>query len=451
MKSTLKKELDINNTQYSLLTSSEDFMTTLLILVTGILTDRIGGAGAILYGNMIYSVGSILVAGAAQVRSFKFMIAGRVILALGDIATKVAQYKIFSSWFPPNNGFASTLGLELAIGKIGAFVGKSSANVIAKNTGNFAWVFWVAVFMNLFTNCMTAIFYWFNRVAHRKFSAMSDPATGEHLTEKNKRFEFQKIGQLPWVFWCIVAFSAFQTSTASVFQQNATELAEQRFNTDSITAGWYSATLQYAGFFVVPCVGLFVDALGNRISLMAFIGAGSFISMALVAWASTTKGTAAAFGIYAFVYSFGPTVIIDSIRTSMWHQEVFGSAYAIKLNINNAMNIIINIVTGVIQDHDNDSYNHVTIVYAVDALAAMLVAFLLVFLSWKSIDIRNLQWTRRQRIANGALWNERKEMFHKENGPRNRMISKYCLVALAFLVVGSWVAYIWGAVTGNSE
>jgi len=60
------------------------------------------------------------------------MIGGRVILAFGDIATQIAQYKIFSSWFPPSNGFASTLGLELAIGKIGGFVGKSTANIIAK-------------------------------------------------------------------------------------------------------------------------------------------------------------------------------------------------------------------------------------------------------------------------------------------------------------------------------
>lgn len=60
------------------------------------------------------------------------MIAGRIVAALGDIATQIAQYKIFSSWFPPNSGFASTLGLELGIGKIGSFVGKSSANIIAK-------------------------------------------------------------------------------------------------------------------------------------------------------------------------------------------------------------------------------------------------------------------------------------------------------------------------------
>ncbi|KLP11975.1 Uncharacterized protein Y057_8534 [Fusarium fujikuroi] len=92
MKSIIKKELYINNTQFSLLEASEDFMVTALMLVSGIVTDRSGGA----------------VAGAAQNRSYKFMMAGRVIRALGDIATQVAQYKVFSSWFPPGNGFAST-------------------------------------------------------------------------------------------------------------------------------------------------------------------------------------------------------------------------------------------------------------------------------------------------------------------------------------------------------
>lgn len=132
MKSTLKKQLSINNTQYALLEASEDFMVTVLILASGLLTDRLGGAGALLYGNIVYSVGAILVAAAAQVRSFNFMIGGRVVLAIGDIATQVAQYQVFSAWFAPNNGFASTLGIELMTAKLGALAGTGSANVIAK-------------------------------------------------------------------------------------------------------------------------------------------------------------------------------------------------------------------------------------------------------------------------------------------------------------------------------
>ena len=72
----------------------------------------------VVYGNIIYTIGSIFIAGAAQMRSFKFMIVGRVVASFGDIATQVAQYKVFSSWFPPSAGFASTLGFELGIKKV---------------------------------------------------------------------------------------------------------------------------------------------------------------------------------------------------------------------------------------------------------------------------------------------------------------------------------------------
>lgn len=70
-------------------------MTTVLILFAGSVTDRIGGAGAMLYGNIIFSIGAILVAAATTVRSYNFMILGVIVQSLGDIATQVAQYKVF--------------------------------------------------------------------------------------------------------------------------------------------------------------------------------------------------------------------------------------------------------------------------------------------------------------------------------------------------------------------
>lgn len=195
-------------------------------------------------------------------------------------------------------------------------MGKSTANIISEKTGDFSWVFWVAVFMNIFTNVMTAVFYYFTKYCERRFRGTSDPATGEILTEKNKKFELRKILELPWTFWGIMLFTLFETSDAIVFTANATELAQLRFNTDAITAGWYTSLLQYAGFFVVPCVGIVVDLYGNRLTMRKYLsyviehlhglilhvvticGGGVFLSMCLVNWASTTQGTAAAFGLY---------------------------------------------------------------------------------------------------------------------------------------------------------
>lgn len=140
--------------------------------------------------------------------------------------------------------------------------------------------------MNLFTNAATVIFWFFNRYCNTHYRGRQDRATKEVLTEKNKKFELQKMFQLPWMFWAVMAFSLFQTSTALVFSQNATELGEKHFNVDSITAGWYSSLSQYAGmevhlsfivppltlagFFLVPCLGVFIDVLGNRASVCKF-------------------------------------------------------------------------------------------------------------------------------------------------------------------------------------
>ncbi|KUJ22650.1 MFS general substrate transporter [Mollisia scopiformis] len=435
MKTALKKGLKINNTEYALLDASEDFMKTALVMVSGVVTDRIGGAKeAILYGNAIYSIGSILVAAATTVRNYKFMIFGQIVLSLGDIATQIAQYKIFSSWFPPSHGFASTLALELAIGKISGFVGKSTANIISERTGDFSWVFWTAVFMNLFTNVMTG---------------MSDPATGEVLTEKNKKFELRRVLELPWTFWGIMLFTLFETSDAIVFTANATELAQLRFGTDAITAGWCSSLLQYAGFFVVPCVGIFVDIYGNRLILLVVCGAGVLLSMCLVNWATTAQGTAAAF--------------------------VFGSVYAIKITLNNAQNIIVRILTGVLQDDSpaSNPYLKVTPVYVVLSAGSFVVSALLlgIFLVAKGakgakssiyVDIARLQWTRKQRIRNGEAIKERgmavglgeekgARIEHTRERTRMKTISMAAFGILCFWILGSWTAYFWGVATEHND
>ncbi|CAG9957218.1 unnamed protein product, partial [Clonostachys rosea f. rosea IK726] len=425
MKTTMKKELKINNTQFALLEASEDFMTTCLILVSGLVTDRIGGARAILYGNAIYSVGSILVAGAAQTRSYKFMIVGRIISALVQGLLLLVR---------PGNGFASTLGLELGIGKIGAFAGKSSSNIIAKKTGNFAWVFWVAVFMNLFTNIMTGVFYWFTKAADRKYAGVNDPATGEKLAEKSKKLEIKKVLQMPWPFWCVLLFSLFETSAAIVFSQNATELAEQRFKTDSIAAGWYSSLSQYAGFFIVPILGVFIDVCGHRVSTMVFCGTGVFIAMLLVTFSAGKEGAAA-----SFVYA----PACGTATTS-------ATAYALKIMMNNSMNIIVRVITGRIQDADNNSTIESRSCTPYWPAALWQSSLVLILLSWRSIDLRQLQWGRKKRITRGDLINERKARFWGEKGETNKKISMLCFSLLCLLTLGGWVAYFWGVATGNN-
>jgi hypothetical protein len=108
------------------------------------------------------------------------------------------------------------------------------------------------------------------------------------------------------------------------------------------------------------------------------------------------------------------------------------------------------IITGVIQDADNNSYDRVTIVYVFLAAASTAVSLTMLLGCFWATELRILQFTRKQRIRFGDLLNERKAKFQGPAGETSRVISKACFWALLVYVLGSWAAWIWGAVTGNN-
>lgn len=115
------------------------------------------------------------------------------------------------------------------------------------------------------------------------------------------------------------------------------------------------------------------------------------------------------------------------------------------------MNIIVGIASGLIQDHDNNSYDHAVILYATLAAGSAIVGSALVLLSFKTIDLGQLQWTRKQRRAKGNVWNARKERFQIDDWAKNKLLSKGCFGALMVLVVASWCVFFWGVATGRSD
>jgi hypothetical protein len=115
------------------------------------------------------------------------------------------------------------------------------------------------------------------------------------------------------------------------------------------------------------------------------------------------------------------------------------------------MNIIVRVLTGVIQDADNNSYDRVTIVYVVLAAASVVVGGAMLIACFWAFDLNILQFTRKQRLVKGDMINDRKAKYHNENGDRNRLVSKLCFGGLILLTLGGWSAYFWGVATGNNE
>ena len=116
-----------------------------------------------------------------------------------------------------------------------------------------------------------------------------------------------------------------------------------------------------------------------------------------------------------------------------------------------SMNIIVRVITSVLQDADNDSYDRVVIVYAVLGGLSVFVSFCLVGLSYATVDLGHLQWTRKQRLARVEILVARRERFMTSARSRNKKVSMGLFVACMMLVAGSWAAYFWGVATGNNN
>lgn len=115
------------------------------------------------------------------------------------------------------------------------------------------------------------------------------------------------------------------------------------------------------------------------------------------------------------------------------------------------MSIIIGIITGALQDADNDSYRRSVRVYLFLAICCSIISLLLLAGSMLGRSLAPLQWTRKQRLTVGPEFiSELREYHLGTHYQRSKMISICSFTGLLLLVLGSWAAYIWGAVTGNN-
>lgn len=115
------------------------------------------------------------------------------------------------------------------------------------------------------------------------------------------------------------------------------------------------------------------------------------------------------------------------------------------------MNVIVRIITGALQDADNDSYRRAVRVYLFQAASSVVVGLVLFIGAAFTGSLALLQWTRKYRLAKGgAIISEMKERSLVTNVKRNKRISLGCFSLLILLITGSWAAYIYGAVTGHN-
>ncbi|KAL1943261.1 hypothetical protein VTO73DRAFT_4336 [Trametes versicolor] len=353
LKTTIIKETHINNSQFATLVAVTNLVNTFLCIGLGFYIDKFGGAlmSVILAG--FHLSGAMVMSGAAtnHLNSYPLLIVGKVLAAIGDGSLDNAQHRIFSTYFAPGRGFAFSIGAIWCVANLAQFTGQSTANIIARNLGTYAWALWISSVIAGFSFACAITVFFLDRYLRARYD-VTDQTNGRRHTGAVRRgtFNLKAIRHLPMTFWLVVAFAVFENAGVQSFVSISTQFAQQRLKKGAVIGGWVSSFYLLLPAGLTPFLGIYIDVYGKRIGFLFLSGLTFLISMLLLKFSHTVPTFVAAYVFYALSQAVTPAPQVEIIRSIIPDPEYFATGFAIKKSVVQASIVIITTAAGRLQD-----------------------------------------------------------------------------------------------------
>ncbi|KAI9260544.1 major facilitator superfamily domain-containing protein [Phascolomyces articulosus] len=460
LKTALKQNMHINNTQFGVLVSAVTLVNTVLPLFAGIFIDDLSSLGSIrgtTLVSIVIFIGSLLVSIGSGRNSYPIMVTGQVVYGLGGGMIVTMQEGILSRWFRDRE-LAIVIGILLCVARLTKWAAKMVCYPIVYSSGSYSWpihvatifcgagvamnvVYWLVMwhngwatltgreiaqpkhkYRNHFNNSNTV-----TPVPSRRLSVVSQGAATITATRrKTNRFQFsyKMFLYMPGTFWMIPWIQLIMSSVLSSFDDIATEFVQFRFQTTSIMAGYQSSLTQVVPIVAAPIMGMVVHRYGKRLTSLFIATLVLILSMVLLShtWAVPAAGMI----IFSLALALGPVSVLSSTSMLLPH-ELAGTGMGLHKCANNVGTTIVAVVVGYVQDltyHDGNSaddhkdlqneYNGVMVLYLVMACCSTLVVGIFWLMDRKILK----GWLQ----ANKAERDRRLEMAKHEQDEEDRAV-----------------------------
>jgi MFS family permease len=333
----LQRMLGFTDTQIGTLNAIYSFPNIVMVLIGGIIVDRIGTRLSTLIFACCCLAGALLTAATS---SFPVMAAGRLIFGLGAESMIVSITAALGQWFVGRQlGFA--FGVNLAIARAGSYAADMSPTW-AKSFYDMGWqppLFVAAGLMGAGVVATIAYFY-FERFASRRWQ-LSLPAASDKIVWK----DLWRFDRSYWyvVGLCVTFYSVifpFRSTFAIKYFQHVHHLTLQE-------AGTMNGYVFLAAIFATPAFGLLVDKVGRRALFMA---GGTFLlllSFPILAYTHLNLWTATV--LIGIAFSLVPAVMWPSV-TYVVRANQLGTGYGLMTMIQNIGLTIVNVAAGWLND-----------------------------------------------------------------------------------------------------
>jgi MFS family permease len=384
---SLIKDLGASPTTVGAFNTIYSIAAIAVLLICGIMIDRLGTRRAGIIFSLLVFVGAAIV---WQAKSVPLMFVGRFIFGAGSEPLVVAQSAMLARWFKRKE-LALSFGVALTVSRLGSLFALSNGELIVKFFKGFRYALLAAVFA-----CAVSLV---GNLCYILMDKRGEKALGLRDESAGDKIVFKDIKEFKPTFWYVTALCFTFYAAIFPFQNQSTYFFSEKWNIPLSaatsgnflaqvfnnmlhlfsTAGGITSIIIFASMILAPFAGRLVDRVGRRATFMI---AGSLLLIPChLAMGLTKIYPAYPMALLGFAFVLVPAAMWPSVPLIVRSERV-GTAFGVMTAIQNIglalfpwLNGKLRVLTG--------SYTSSQIMFASLGLVGLVFALLL-----KRADLR---------------------------------------------------------------
>jgi MFS family permease len=368
----LKSQLGFSDQNIGRLYSMYSYSAFALLLLGGIIIDKIGTKKAVTLFGALCTIAGIITAVSSDVH---IMYAGRFLLGFAAESLIAAVTTALAKWFKGKE-IGLAFGINLTIARLGSWGTDYSPTVFGRWYGNWHDPLWIAAIIGGFCTVGGVVYWLLEGNAERKYVIGQAGSTDKLVLKDLLTFDAS--------FWYITGLCLTFYAAVFPFRSFAIKFFQEGYDMSRPAAGRLNAFLPQAAMIATPLFGLLIDKVGKRALFMA-IGSLIIVPAYLLMLPALHITPYVSMSLIGIAFSLIPAVMWPSVAYLV-HEKKLGTAYALMGLIQQAGVAVIDEGIGFSNDHfgasaaNPNGYNGM--LYLVSALGFLGLFFS--FMLWRT-------------------------------------------------------------------
>jgi len=327
----LKEQLGFSDSNIGLLNAIYSFPNIVMVLIGGIIIDRIGVKKATLLFGVLCFVGAVVTVVSG---SLTMMATGRLIFGLGAESLIVSVTTAIAKWFKGKE-LSFAFGVNLTIARLGSFLALNSPTWARPAFENWQWPLLISVAFG--TLCIIGpIIYWLMENRAEKAYHLGE-------AEETEKMVFSDLFRFPRSYVYVVLLCVTFYSAIFPFQTFAVKFFIEAHGTTREFGGFLSSMITLFAMIFTPIFGYMVDRVGKRALFMMW---GSLLLVPVyLMMAYTTVDLRVPMAMMGIAFSLVPAVMWPAVAYLV-DESRLGTAYGLMTMIQNIGLFGLNLLIG---------------------------------------------------------------------------------------------------------